>query len=354
MNVKVYFRLSQAGQKAALLAGKPAAKEQVIEGEIAESDLDMCRIMPDGVVIAALYKIYASLTTPLGLSAYCDGRYFKGIGSELFTVPVDLEFDAPPESASQALSTIRVEVEAARQKALQKALAAKQAKLDEEVRDKERADKKQAAIDASIARLEAELAADPDAVPDLQNWPDCWAYEWYRESQHPAAVERRRRIKASEARERQVAAAQSVAKTVAIRSWLIENATANHVERFDAGLLAESEYKQLMADAVFAPISVSIYQFLTDADVRDTVEDDDGRYDECEAQFRSVAPDSLTAEQWESIKSLRASHPNITFEPRLHQGTLDSNDVAWGVVERYGVLATATVAGVEVKREYAL
>lgn len=34
--------------------------------------------------------------------------------------------------------------------------------------------------------------------------------------------------------------------------------------------------------------------------------------------------------------------------------TLDSDDVAWGVVERMGALATATVAGVELRREYAL
>jgi hypothetical protein len=39
---------------------------------------------------------------------------------------------------------------------------------------------------------------------------------------------------------------------------------------------------------------------------------------------------------------------------RLHQATLDSQDVPWGIVERLSATATATVAGVQVRRDYAL
>lgn len=51
---------------------------------------------------------------------------------------------------------------------------------------------------------------------------------------------------------------------------------------------------------------------------------------------------------------MRAALPGATIEPKLHEGTLDSEDVPWGVVKRLGVLVKLTIIGIELDRECAL
>ena len=97
----------------------------------------------------------------------------------------------------------------------------------------------------------------------------------------------------------------------------------------------------------------ALYEKITTKEVREAVDDEDGNYAECEACFRSQAAGSLPAAQWAKLKAMRAALPEATIEPKIHQGSLDSNDVAW-VVSRNSALATIQFGPFSFRRDYAL
>jgi hypothetical protein len=50
---------------------------------------------------------------------------------------------------------------------------------------------------------------------------------------------------------------------------------------------------------------------------------------------------------------MRAALPGATITPKVHEGTLDCEDVPWGVVTRYGAGAVVQFGPFELRREYA-
>ena len=208
-----------------------------------------------------------------------------------------------------------------------------------------------------LARLAAELDADPDSIPKIDYPHSVFdRMRYWHESTHPLAIEiRRRQAVARERKEKEDEARAAVQKT-ALREWLGKHGTPDQVERFDANLLPEEELKKVMGDWAFSELQdFPLYEFITEDEVKMYIEE---RYDECKVQFRSIDPTELTVEQWAKLKALRAAVelqiPEVTIEPKLHQGTLDSTEVPWGVVERMSARAVATVEDIEVHREYAL
>jgi hypothetical protein len=67
VNVTAYFRLDEAGQKAALLAGKSAAKIQSITGPLSVEHLSLCRLMDDGAVLLPSFTLFADDAKRMGL-----------------------------------------------------------------------------------------------------------------------------------------------------------------------------------------------------------------------------------------------------------------------------------------------
>jgi hypothetical protein len=85
ITVTVYYRLSEQGQRAALLAGLPAQSEQSITGPVPVSGLDLCGITPEGEVISP--------------------ANYRG-GAPRW------DLDAVPSSAAEALISMRRDLEA--------------------------------------------------------------------------------------------------------------------------------------------------------------------------------------------------------------------------------------------------
>jgi len=337
----IYFELSPAGQKAALLSGHDAAKFQVIAGDIRAEDLNLCRIMPDGVVLCVTYDIYAS-RAPESLYRYRNTLdNFLGIGNNLNTVRITVPFDAPPASSLDAMDIVRAAVEANRAADAQiqrniaegnaKLIAARQARIAE--------------LAAIVVDIQARMDADPAVIPDFPSTWNC-------ELNHPVAVEIRRRRNAAE----EIATAERIASQ---RAWLMAHGQADQIARYDANLLPANEFAAAVADHAFGALSAfQPFNRITPAEVREAAAeryDDDEDYAEMKAYFRTSDPrNGLTAEQWATLQALRAACPGATIEPVLHQGTLESDNVLWNTVERLGATATAELDGIKVRREYGL
>lgn len=210
----IFFRLSPAGQKAAVLAGLNAAREQSITGPIDAGNLDLCMIAPDGIVLCVSYRIWAT-DAPPELARYVDDRNFRWGSNLLHTLGIitpsvqrredNLEIDAPPASAADLMSEIRSKVDAV--KALNREKAERQAEVDRQ-RNEEAAAKRA----AEITRIETELAAGPDAIPGIHYTLEA--------SDHPVAVEIRRRKAAVDRARESAQAALEQAKTDAIAAWV--------------------------------------------------------------------------------------------------------------------------------------
>lgn len=323
--VTASYALTKTGQKAALLAGKNAAEKQTITGEIPADLLGMCRIKEDGTVVAdytqnvGIHENGAVSDSWSGWSSYHTAQ------------------DAPADSVVELLSRIRDGVAA---KVAEVSAAWEQKKERGRLQDEERAAERAAKL-AEAARI---MAADPLAIPPLD-------YE-IMQRDYPKTAEIRRRQKAKADADKRAAEELAAAKQAAARAWLATYGAADQVERFDAGLLGEDELKTTMADYTLAALSnYPRYKNMGESEVREKVDEE---YEGYKVQFRSGKPEQLTREQWLAIKAMRAACPEATIEPRLHEATVDHEDVPWGLVERMGVLATIEVAGVEVRREYAL
>ena len=338
VNVTAFFRLNEAGRRAALLAGNSAAKIQSITGPLPAEHLSLCRIMDDGSVLLPSFTLRSDDAKRLG--ALSETLYPVNTPGRSF----DLAFSVPPSNpldVATAMADFR-DVEIAR-------LAAQ--KEEEKAREGER----NAEYAAWLVRIESGLEADPDAIPSLSPTPSGVTWNWVDENKHSVAVEIRRRKALKAAAEKQAEAAAAAAKLAFVRSWLVAHGTPDQVERFDARLLDEEEYIDAMKDAAFAAFAeFPLYAKITKREVRAVVDDEDGELAGCSVKFRSVDPDALTAAEWAKLKKLRAALPAASIEPKRHEGTLDSNEVAWGVVNRMAALATIQFGPFEFRREYAL
>jgi len=326
IQVTVTYTLSEKGQRAALLAGKDAARSQTINGAIPADLLDMCRINPDGSVTADYTKeIHFDQQGEITFSSFSSTRIYSP------------EQDQPASSAAALLAAIRdgIRAKGAEAKAKYEAELAEQAR-----RNQAREEEYQTWLSATQQAMDA----DPQFVP-TSHPPGYSGHSWYG-SEVPLAVAIRRRVKANEqAAERD--------RRAAIRNSLI--LSADQIERFDAGVLPEAELRQTIADWAFAALSdFSLFEKITRGDVVAALDRDDEDAEVKAAVYRTLPAPSLTSEQWQKIKAMRTACPGAVIEPILHQGSLDDNDTPWDAVERVGAVAKMTVAGIEVRREYAL
>ncbi len=164
----VLYRLSDAGQKAALIAGKSAARDQQIAGPIALDLLSLCKVNDDGSVTAD-YRLDISIDR--------EGKLSRGSNWTHYNVALD----APAESAEAVLIHMRDGLAA-------KGAALKTAWDAERALEAERNAKTQAERAAKLAAARAIMEADPLAIPELP-------YE-ITPQQYPEVVERARRIEA--------------------------------------------------------------------------------------------------------------------------------------------------------------
>ena len=344
IEVTVQYTLSPTVQKTALLACLRAEKFQQITGPIPVDLLDMCEINADG-------SVTADYTEDVAFDR--EGRVVKSpFGGNHYHVAQD----APAQDAADLLMRMRAGIQARS--------AEVRAETEQELAEKaKRQEAQDRECEKFLGRLADELDADPDAIPKIDYPHSVFdRMRYWHESNHPLAVEIRRRQAVAKQRNEEQDQARAAAQKTALREWLAEHGTPDQVERFDVNLLPEDELKVAIADWAFQNLKdYPLFERLTEREVRYHASEDE-RYQECDAQFRSIEPTELTSEQWSTLKALCEAASlvfipegvDISIEPRLHQGTLDSTEVPWGVVERMAARATTTVCGVEVRREYAL
>lgn len=328
----VLFRLSPVGQRAALIAGLPAARDQEITGEIPVELLSMCKITPDG-------KAIADLRERIGINE--QGEVSRG--STWYGFYPDLDF--PPDSATAVLVHVR------------DGLNAKCAEVvaDTEKRQAEIQARRDAELADARARIDAAMDAmrrDPRHIPNSMPYPN--GYKALPEHPVWAEIERREQS-AKDAAERAAKAAEDE-KRAFVRTFLAEHGTPDQVERFDAGLLPEKEYLDAMAEQVFAPFKdFPLYQKMMRAEVYEALSAEQGELvdaGDLKAQFRAADATEATAAEWQTLKQIQAAMPDAECKLRLHEASFDHEDIPWGVISRKGIQVKAKLGPFSFVREY--
>ena len=348
VEVTVHYSLSEAGQKAALLAGRNAAKKQQISGDIPVELLDICTINEDGRVIADYEKPVAFnrdgtiVNYPYGIDTYQTAQ------------------DFPALFAADLLRRLHTGIHA---KAAEIRAQREREETQEIANKVEREVNEQVEYQLMLERLESDLDADREGVPKV-NFPSAWSFsrgqQWCNSDDHPLARQLRGRKKDVEEREKRQEAERAAAAKALVRAFLAEHGDSDQVERFDAGVLPAFELEMTLSDLAFRLLNeYPLFDLILEHQVLDALPTFDPKfsiedYTDCEVLFRSIEATELNRDQWAQLKAMRAACPAAKIEARLHQATLDHQDVPWGVIERLGALATVKVAGVEVRREYAL
>lgn len=140
-----------------------------------------------------------------------------------------------------------------------------------------------------------------------------------------------------------------------LRDFLGAHASRNTLERFDAGVLPESELEALLDAALFEPFS-HLERF-TPIEECDVIAECGCEADE--VKFNSLAyEDDLTAEQWEALKRVQSIAEKVQnrgmITLRDHVGYQDGFTGADDPeIRRLGIRVTIEFAGETVSREFA-
>lgn len=149
--------------------------------------------------------------------------------------------------------------------------------------------------------------------------------------------------------------AKRQAEATFLREFIVQHGTLSQKQRFDAGLLPGAEAMEAMADVAFEPVShfEPFFRITVDEVVKATAlaglpTKADG------AMFRSLNVKELDAERWGVIKVIGQRLPGATVTAKLHEATLDRDDVPWGIVKRLGALVVMPYGPFELRREFTL
>ncbi len=142
-----------------------------------------------------------------------------------------------------------------------------------------------------------------------------------------------------------------------IAEWVSEHGTANQKERFETGLLPVAEVADAIKNQTFAPLDGFLeYERIDDSDVRASC-DESCRcsYDSgCSISCNTNDEDSVTAEQWEQIKAMRALLPVAEFTLRKHYCQCEDSDCEAGAVKRFSIYVKIKTGEFVFNRNYAV
>jgi hypothetical protein len=214
MQATVYFRLSSAGQRDALLRGLPAAAEQSLIAEIEERDLAIADIRSDGTV-------------------HIDTR--GQFPYQRFA------FDTYPEPRN-ILDAIHARLE------------------EQRAEDEEAVAQAIREYDAEVAKAQADPQYIPTTsraflkealIPRVESHP-IWSIHQERNEQAKARLEAQRLDELRAQQEK--AAAKEAAKQAAIAAWVAEHGTESQKARLADGMLCRDEIVAAIAAYVLDPI----------------------------------------------------------------------------------------------------
>lgn len=367
----ITITLSETAQRAALLAGEPAAQEQTYEvpqelvGELLQ--LPWAKIDTAGTARCAV-----PTSLKYGEYALREERAIDWSSNEYYG-RIDLPCDARPADAAAALSWGRTVMATAAAVLAEKRRAYKQHRDEIARRDAAEAAKKAeelaaragvqaAALDAwERDHAAARAAGLPGSDGELEGFggghgdgfgvvealkPRLQALRAELRRQDDAEKERREAAKASQRHE-------------LVRAWGSESQRARLAE----GLLPDDERNQIIRERVLAPLSnESHYQPIQSADLE---RDDDSDSDACDeghdVKCSIEAAGSLTAERYERLLAIRSAADSAakavggqaTVEARLHKCWC-RRDGCFDSANRYGARVRIAFGELTVTQEYAL
>lgn len=333
---KFDYLLSPEGQRFSLLSGGDGRKSQSIDGQITLADADAL-----GVSIEWNGKLrLTGLTLKSGLLESRRKR-LEEISRNDF---LDASYDEPLEFSEALADALRYQAE-------QMAVI--------EVLNAEREVARQAA-------LAGEAEIDMGYISPVRVRYNSRDYEIPRDAELDALIAELKR----EAEERDAQAkaereaeeeARRVEKVHRIAEWLAQRGTENQRERFAAGLFPEREALTAIEEDAFARLAgLDRFERITPNEVRETCVDGCRCYygDDCRVTCKSEDLDTVSAEEWDQIRRIKALLPQVTITPRLHSCVCDSEECdtskGEGVIERKGIYVKLQYGVFTFVREYAM
>ena len=302
----IRYQLSEAGQRAALAAGLPAQRDQIIEAQIPVDLLPHCAVSPDG-------------HPTLDLSAEW---------------PVATHLDATEDMVVKPIRAAYGYDYCTRVHLMDRPL-----------------------LDPIAAFLAARVLAQDEAQTKQraveQHRSDLIEHRRRRDEQ--ADADRRERAAKAEAEQRAIQERQA-ARRAAIDAWIGEHGTENQRARWAAGMLPESELLEAMADQVFAAVTAPRFAEITVEDCLGTYSDDDYPPEVTDEMPYCTSKDATeaTAAQWDALQAVRAQLPTeAAVKLRVHVCGLVSSDDPEHDVVRYGIHVKLHVGPIGLVREFA-
>lgn len=351
----ITITLTEAAQRAAILAGEPAQARQTYDVPAGLLPrllaLPWTRVDGSGEASCVLPAAasYSEARHVLHGDTSVVGRAWVDAAPELRAAVRPADASAAIDHADRALVTLRAALAAVEGEELR---YIRQQEIPEQIRD--------AASDRGPADYWARKARKLGARAGLTE-EETERHAAAVLAAHAAGVERRRvedAEAAAQAERRRVEdaarEARQAAKVAYLREWILAHGSPDQRERVEAGdglgLLPEDEAIDAVREAVFAPLAeLPRYEDL-DRRALD-VEDDSCDHDPA---YESYAAEDVTPDAWAALKRVRALAPEgAVCTVQLHRAYCDRRGCD-AAVERDGILVQIEVhPGLTLSREYA-
>jgi hypothetical protein len=364
VSVQVTYYLSPAGQRAALAAGLPAAREQTVEVCVPG---DLWVALPECTVYTPGLVIDEAGMASLRMQCVRGGVMDSPRAVEYDAHPADLVATVAAWSAEQraAIDAYAARTEDCRRRylageELSDADEARVPRWDAEVRaERLRREVARWMIFPPIASLDhlGHLVAPPSEARD---WPEVAAEFSRRKAEVAARRAALGRVREEEAARNEAAAAAKAAREEAARvwtaTWLREHGTPDQQERFADGVLPAAELRQMLTDYFMGELVARFPRFVR-MEPHEVCKE--CLWEPSLYGFSTEPATELTAAQWARRNEIRAALPEgATAEVLVHVGRCADEQhtrVRHGVARRLSVrVRRATPAGVEARVELAL
>jgi hypothetical protein len=338
------YLLTQAGQRASLLAGGDGKSTQRVEGKISLADAEALGIeFKDGDLERRKYYVRTG-----DVEKYQNGKERTYAQKDnVYGDFVKARYDEPQTFESLLTDSLRF-IEEQNQTI---------GRLKEEW--------------ATVERLYFENSPEIEARKNRNyNYPEIvWndkvfefssnhlpVYQEFKRREQEKITAREtaeREKKEQEAREK---AEREAAKVQFIAAWVAEKGSDNQQERHAASLLPRDEVLEVIKIEAFAALSeFAEYEKITFGEVRGLCDERCAcNYETCKIDCSAEDADAVSASEWDQIKAMKAILPDATFTLREHECLCDDDDCKTGTIERKGLYVKRVVGPFTFNKEFAV
>lgn len=324
--VTFYYKLSQIGQKASLLAGGDGRNQQTIFAEVPEDKLEFCKVQSNGNLTDCYLQSRQELKNP-------NGTLYLGCASIH-------EFDSPL-TPQQALEFYLAQKD--KEEAQQEKIAAHNKQLYNQAarRFLENPEARAEAFEQDFTRVKIDdpelglIWLDQTGVVELANL------------RRQADLQQKTLKETQEQTEKW---REELEKAEFIALWVTNNGNTNQKERLAANLLPDEEIIEIVKTVTFAPLDgFPEYEKILFADVQQNCDEFcESNYINCEVVNARYA----SRDEWQLLQQMKSLLPAASFTLRTHTSKCENCET--GMVKRNDIYAEIKVGPFTFNKEFSV